>query len=315
MYAQPEVVHGATPAEAGHRFECGSCGAVLVVEAHERATICPYCDAPSVVERPASMVARPSFALGFVIGQARAHELATRWIKGRWFARSDFLRAPIDKTRGVYLPAYLYGAIARTRYSAEIGENYTETETYTTRDAQGRTVVRTRVVTRTEWRHLAGQHETYVRDVLVTASRSLPNDALEAIEPFDLRALKRYDPAMIAGFQAEEPSIEPHVSGEMARAEAAAKLGADLERFMPGDTHRNLERSTHVDAEHLDLALLPLWVLAVRYDAAKPPARVLVNGQTGKVSGEVPRSALKIALAVLSCLFLVALALLLLAGS
>ncbi len=315
MYAQAEAHHGAPTDPGAHRFECGSCGAVLTVPAHERATVCPYCDAPTVVERPASIVARPSFALGFVIAQERANELARKWIRGRWFARRDFLRAPIEKTRGVYLPAYLYGALARTWYSADIGENYTETETYTTRDSQGRTVTRTRTVVRTEWRHLRGQHETYVRDVLVTASRSLSNDALEAIEPFDLRAIKRYDPALVAGFQCEEPSLDPRASGEVARAEASAKLGAELARFMPGDTHRNLERSTQVDAEHLELMLLPIWVMAVKYAADKPAARVLVNGQTGKVAGDVPRSAIKIALAVLVCIGLIVAALLALGGS
>ncbi|MBC7172696.1 MAG: hypothetical protein H5U40_09730, partial [Polyangiaceae bacterium] len=176
MHAEIEATSGMPLATGAHRFECGSCGAVLTVEAHERASICPYCDAPSVIERPASMVAPPTFALGFVIPREHAYELAGRWIKSRWFARSDFLRAPVEKTRGVYLPAYLYGATARTRYAADIGENYTETETYVTRDAQGRTVTRTRVVVRTEWRRLSGYHEAYVRDVLVTASRSLSND-------------------------------------------------------------------------------------------------------------------------------------------
>jgi hypothetical protein len=306
-------VQGVPDPSLGHRFECGMCGAVLKVQVHERTTICPYCDAPAVVERPGAAVALPSFALGFVVAQEQAHAFAHKWIKSRWFARSDFLRAPIDKTRGVYLPAYLYGAVARSRYSADIGENYTETETYVTRDPQGKMVTRTRTVVKTEWRSLHGEHACYVRDVVVTASRSLPNDALERIEPFDLRALKRYDPAVVSGWNAEEPSLEPQACGELARAEAMAKVGAALAAFMPGDSYRNLQHWTQPEAECLELLLLPIWVLAVRYHPEKPPARVLVNGQTGKVGGDVPRSAVKITLAVLACIALVLIPLLVLA--
>ena len=50
--------------------------------------------------------------------------------------------------------------------------------------------------------------------------------------------------------------------------------------------------------EHLALTLLPVWVLPVRYAPDKPVVRLLVNGQTGRVFGDPPRSWLKIALAV-----------------
>ncbi len=46
----------------------------------------------------------------------------------------------------------------------------------------------------------------------------------------------------------------------------------------------------------MDLTLVPIWVFAVRYDEKKPPLRILVNGQTGKVFGKIPISWAKIAL-------------------
>lgn len=284
-------------APASHSFGCDVCGAVLEVAAHERSTVCPYCDAPAVVERPPTADrALPSFAVGFVLPRERAHAEARDWMRNRWFARSSFKNAPIDKTRAVYLPAYLYGGVARTSYSADIGENYTVT--YTTRDAKGNTVTRTR--TETEWRPLHGQHACYVRDVVVTASRGIGNDELERVEPFDLRALRRYDAAMIAGWQSEEPSIDAESCRTMAHDETVNKVGRELGAFMPGDKHRNLQYQVSIERECLDLVLMPLWVFAVKYDPEKPPARILVNGQTGKVAGEVPRSWVKILAAVLA---------------
>jgi hypothetical protein len=278
-------------APTSHSFSCDVCGAVLEVAAHERSTVCPYCDAPAVVERqPTAGRALPSFAVGFVLPRERAADEARRWIQSRWFTRSAFKRAPIEKVRAVYLPAYLYGAIARTRYGVEIGENYKVT--YTTTNSKGQTVTRTR--TKTEWRQLSGQHDSYVRDVVVTASRGISNDELERVEPFDLRALRRYDAAMIAGWPSEEASIDPETCRQMAQGEARDKIAHRLGAFMPGDKHRNLRHDVAIEQECLDLVLLPLWVFAVKYDAKKPAARVIVNGQTAKVAGEAPRSWVKI---------------------
>ena len=113
---------------------CSACGATLTVEAHLRTAQCAYCDSPSIVERPPSADRPdPTFVVGFVLDRDRAAKLVKRWLKSRWFARESFRAGGVDKVRGVYLPAYLYAAIADATYSASIGENYTTTETYTTK--------------------------------------------------------------------------------------------------------------------------------------------------------------------------------------
>lgn len=282
-------------------IDCGGCGATLHVASHHRTTQCPFCASPSIVERPSSANRPdPTFVVGFVVDQKHADGLVQQWIKGRGlFARSDFKNAVASLTRGVYLPAWLYGAVANTSYSAEIGENYTETQTYTTTDAKGNSVTRTRTITRTEWRSLRGKHSYYVLDVIVTASRGVSNDALEAIEPFDLRALRRYTPALISGWLAEDPSRSKDDCYQFVHDETLALIGRQLTDFMPGDKHTDLEYRTRLDDEVVDLVLLPVWSFAVNYHKEKPPVRILVNGQTGRVNGHVPISAIKVTIAVL----------------
>lgn len=281
-------------------IRCDACGAELSVEAHLRTARCPYCDSTSVVERPPTADRPdPAFALGFVLDREAAVERVRGWLSSRHlFASSGLRNAALEKTSGVYLPAYLYGAVADTSYSAHIGENYTVTETYTTTDSKGNTRVRTRTRIETEWRDLAGQHLEYVLDVLVTASRGVPNEELEVVEPFDLRALRRYEPAMLAGWVAEEPSLTRDECHRLAHDEAVEGVGARLDDFMPGDSHRDLRYTTTLTDEVTDLVLLPVWVLAARYRPDKPPVRLLVNGQTGEVGGAVPISRLKVGLAV-----------------
>jgi len=274
---------------------CRECGAALEVAPELRTARCPYCASTSIVERPPSRDRpRPTFVVGFVLDKKHAEDALRRWTRSRWFAHSGYARAAIDAMRGVYVPAYLYGAVAHATYSASIGENYTETQTYTT-TVNGRTVTRTRTVVKTEWRDLSGEHACYLTDVVVTASRGVPNEELEAIEPFDLRALRRYDPAMLSGWIAEEPSRTLEECVTFAHDEAVRGIGEKLGKFMPGDSHRDLRFVPRLEHQVVDLVLLPLWTFAVRYAPGRPPARVLVNGQSGKAHGKVPRSPWKIA--------------------
>ena len=293
-------------------IDCRTCGARMVVEEHLKTAQCPYCDSPSVIERPpAPDRPAPVFVLGFVVDRERAMRLAKRWLQTRGvFARSGLSQAVPRNVRGIYVPAYLYGAAARSRYEAEIGENYTETESYTTTDSKGKTVTRTRTVTKTEWRHLAGRHETWLQDVVVTASKGISNEELERIEPFDLRALRRYTAAALSGWIAEEPSLTREECLRLAHDESMEGIGRDLDAFMPGDKHRDLRYEVVLDDEISDPVLFPVWIFAVRYDAERPPVRILINGQTARVAGRAPLSPVKVAIGVLlglALLFLVGL--------
>lgn len=296
-------------------ISCQSCGAKLVLESNMRSTLCPYCASPSIVRRPPTPNRPlPSFLVGFVVDHEHATQAVKKWIAGsHMFARSDFKAAVPELTRGVYLPAYLYGAIATTQYSASIGENYTEMETYTTTDSKGKRVTRTRMVTKTEWRPLSGNHRCYVVDVLVTASRGVTNAALEAVEPYDLRALRRYADSFISGWLAEEPSRSKDECFKLAHDETVASVGERLTRFMPGDSYRNLQHRTELSHEVIDLVLMPIWTYAVRYAEDRPPIQILVNGQTGRVGGKVPVSTTKVAAAVIGVLLLIGIVVLLIA--
>lgn len=250
----------------------------------------------------------------FVATESSARAAVHAWTRRfRWF-RESLSDAVIEGIEGVYLPAYLYSAVTHSSYTARIGENYTETETYTV-TVNGKQQTRTRTVTKTEWRSLAGEYAGYVADVLVTASRGLPNTELDHIEPFDMRLLRRYDPALVSGWTSEEPTLAPAEGIELARGEAVASIGRRLASFMPGDSHSDLAYQTRVDRESLDLTLVAVWVLALRPDPKQPAKRVLVNGQTLEVWGPEKLSPLKIAAFVIALLLLIGAIVLLVGGA
>ncbi|HTE53463.1 MAG TPA: hypothetical protein VK698_21560 [Kofleriaceae bacterium] len=291
-------------AAATGTLQCGECGAALILGEY-RSAVCPYCGSPTVVERPAAPgLPSPVFALPFTVTLDSAKELVRAWSqRRRWFHRS-LQRATVDDIKGVYVPACLYSAVTSASYRAEIGENYTVTESYTTTE-NGKTVTRTRTRTVTEWRHLAGVHAAYATDLVVTASRGLPNEELERVEPFDLRGLRRYSPALVSGWLVEEASLSVDQCTELARAEARRVEGERLRQFMPGDSHRDLTFEMDLREETVDPVLVPVWVLAVRPHLEQPAMRVLGNGQTGEVWGPERLSAAKIVLWIAAAILLI----------
>lgn len=262
---------------------------------------CPFCDAPSVVTRASPNRPRPIFALGFLIEREPANQAMRRWISLQKMAPFGLKRSAPERITGVYLPAYLYSATARSQYQASIAEKYEKLAIEN--DSNGKTIGKRE---ETEYRDLTGQHVTYLADILVTASRNVTNQELEAIEPFDLGKLRHYSAALVAGWSAEEPSLLPEESVRMARAEAETSISNALHCFMPGDGVKTLRHTTEFLEESSDPTLVPVWIFAIRYHPRKPPVRILVNGQTGKVGGAIPFSWPKLGLIVASGIILLA---------
>jgi hypothetical protein len=302
-------------------LRCQECGAELALGESQspqttfRSTVCPYCACPTVVERPAAPDRpNPAFVLPFTVTKDHAVTSVRTWQSHLRLFRRSLERATIDEIQGVYVPAYLYSAVVSSRYRAEIGENYTVVETYTT-TVDGKTVTHTRTRTVTEWRDLAGEHAAYATDLLVTASRGLPNAELERIEPFDLRSLRRYSPALVSGWLVEEPSLSLAECTELAREEAKQQQAVRLREFMPGDSFRDLRFSMAVQGESIEPVLAPVWVLAIKPEPNQPAIRVLANGQSGQVWGPERLSPLKILLWVLGAVLAVVLLVLLAGGT
>jgi hypothetical protein len=274
-------------------LSCSSCGATLVVGSTERTTRCPYCDSPAVVDRPATHDRPdPVFVIPFAIDRTTAVARLRSWLSSKRWAPGALRRATAQRSEGVYLPAYLYTAIADSGYRARIGEDYQVRQLGT----RGKKPLEK--VTRTEYRDLVGSHCCGVDGILVTASGGIDNDDLEAIEPYDLGTLRRYTPALVSGWTSEEPSLPRARCLELAQEEARHQVHRRLHEHMPGDSCTHLAANTELREEAVELTLLPVWVCAVRHHPDRDPVRLLVNGQTGAVHGRVPVAWARIAAVV-----------------
>lgn len=303
------ALEGKMEAEEVEEVRCDKCGAEQSMAGNLFAGHCTFCGAAIVSKSYASRRIKPKSLVPFQVTRDRAAEAFRRWVRGLWLAPGDLKRyAQKDAgLTGVYLPYWTYDCETASDYAGERGDDYWTTETYTTQDSQGKSVTQTRQVKRTRWTPAAGHVEKFHDDVLVMASKSLPPRITGAVMRFDLKGLVPYQPQFVSGFQAEAYQVTLREGFPIAKQSIDEAVRALVRRDIGGDQQRIHSVSTRYSRVKFKHVLLPVWISAYRYrDKAY---RFLINGQTGEVSGESPKSWWKIAAIALGVLVLLILAL------
>jgi hypothetical protein len=294
--------------EGGTRtFRCNNCGSEVDAGSDQRSLRCPFCDSTYVAELPIDQRTsqRPEFIIGFEITKEKAQDMFFAWLgKNSFFRPGDLQsKAVTDKQQGIYIPFWHFSMMAMSQWSAQIGEYWYRTETYTVKDSDGKTRQMTRVVRETEWWPLSGIYRKYYSGYMVSASKGLPQNEALAIQPYQLSKMMRYRPMYLAGWMAEEYSISREAALNVTQQEFRNRDRAAIANFLPGDTNSGLTVQTDLDVGGSDLILLPVHVLSYRY--RDRVYRFLVNGQTGKTYGEKPWSSSRIAAVAIAVAMLI----------
>lgn len=294
-------------------FQCKECGATVNVAPNERTAACTYCASHSVVQVAADPnLIQPETVIPFRVAREKAVESFKSWLGDLWFRPSNLKQmAQLEQVYGVYVPYWTFDANVYSQWTAERGWHYYETESYQTVE-NGETVWRERQVQHTRWESAWGQRQDHYDDVLVCASKGLPEELSNSFATFDTTHLMAYAPGYLAGWRAESYAIDLPNAWTKAQAniqgQQQSKCGGDV----GGDTHRGLQVQNTFSNETFKHVLLPVYVAAYRYN--NKPYRFLVNGQTGEVRGEAPYSWVKITLAVLAAIALIVLAVVIFGG-
>ncbi|MEM6639123.1 MAG: primosomal protein N' (replication factor Y) - superfamily II helicase [Pseudomonadota bacterium] len=292
-----ETLADAPPAGARPSTQCENCAAEFDFDEHVHAGECPFCGTQIVAGTGTHRHIKPESLLPFSVDESAALGAYRRWIKRLWFAPNaikNYARQT-ERLTGVYVPYWTYDSQTHTRYRGQRGDNYTVRESYTAIE-NGRSVRRTRTVTKIRWRSVSGQVARFFDDVLVGASRSLPRKITDRLQPWDLDHLVGYDEKFLSGFRSEVYQVDLDEGFDQAVNIMDRVIRSDIARDIGGDHQRIQQVQTrHSDTTFKHL-LLPVWSAGFRF--RKKTYRFVVNGRTGKVAGERPYSVVKIALAV-----------------
>lgn len=270
---------------------CSNCGAEIIFDSNKTATKCPMCSSPNINTQKQISGIAPDGIIPFKIDKQDAQNNFKGWIKRLWFAPNKLKKAYQEgRLDGIYLPFWTFDAKATAHYSGEGGEEYT------TKNSEGKTETHVR------WTHVSGIVDNFFNDVQICSTQDEANEIVDSILPYStIDKTLPYSPAYLSGFGAEKYSIKAddayikaqdkmhEVLYDMARDDILSK-GFDRANVKSLDVHY-----TNVTYKNV---LLPAWLSSFGYAGKK--YLYIINGETGKVGGKRPYSAVKIALAIIA---------------
>ncbi|MCR5338985.1 MAG: hypothetical protein K6E75_10540 [Lachnospiraceae bacterium] len=256
-------------------YNCESCAAELIAPPEQMALTCPYCGNNIVLTDKASGALRPNAVIPFQFDKQKLPEAVRKFCKPRVLLPKDFFSdEKLNNLTGVYVPFWVFSG----KVSGQMRYLGTKSSSYRSGD------------------YMIHEHSEYdvVRDVdmsfdalPVDASGKIDDKLMDSLEPFHTNEAVPFDMRYLAGFTADrfdekKGSIAQRAKKRMfstAYSLTEKQAGAGYSRIKKnGGTLR-----TDIDAKYM---LLPVYLFDLSHNGKT--YHFAVNGQTGKIVGDVP---------------------------
>ena len=280
-------------------IHCPNCAAQFALDAHIHSGECPFCSTTVVTSTSKAKPIKPKGLLPFKINAQQAKDAYVKWMGKLWFAPSELKKYAREDAslNGVYIPYWTYDSDTVTGYHGQRGDVYYVTKTVTT-VVNGRRVRRRQQVPKIRWTRVSGRTSRHFDDVLVGATETLPRKITDWLEPWDLHNLVPYTEEYLSGFSSEVYQVDLDQGFNHAQVNMDKIIRRDVASAIGGDQQRIDRLQTNHSDTTFKHVLLPLWSAAFEFRGKT--YRFVVNGRTGKVRGERPYSAVKIAMAAIT---------------
>lgn len=258
-------------------YRCPSCGAELICDETTAASSCPYCGNTTVIKEQISGALKPDFVIPFKVDKKTAMKALKEHYKGRPFLPSSFTKENhIEEIKGVYVPFWMFDGKAEGDADYEA----TNSRVYRSGDYE---------VTETKHYnvHRAGTLE--FEKVPVDAASKMPDDYMDSMEPYDYGELKPFSNAYLSGFLADKYDVSAEECADRADKRCRETLESALYKSVSGyQTCTAVHKNIRLHRGKVHYALLPVWMLSTKWNGKT--FLFAMNGQTGKMIGELPIS-------------------------
>ena len=279
-------------------IKCRQCGANTSLPPNVSGAKCAFCGTPLIMnEATVKRFWQPNYLLPFKVTDRQGGKNFANWLSNKWLAPSKLKKSAIshDSFKGVYLPFWTYDANTRTLYRGERGIN--RTVSYT--NSQGKKATRTE----TQWYTASGNVSVMFDDVLVPASQTLPANIANRLTNWDMKNCIAFRKEFLAGFVTELYQRDFRECITDAKTIMDQTIDSTIRKDIGGDKQRiNSKNTEYYDLKFKHL-LLPVWISAFKFN--NKLYQFVVNGRTGQVIGEYPKSTAKIVMIVLAILAII----------
>ncbi len=255
-------------------YVCPSCGAEIVTDETTAATTCYYCSNPVVLSGKLSGELKPDMIIPFKIDKKGAIDKFREMCGKKKFLPKNFVSdSRLEEIKGVYFPYWYVDCTANGSLNAKSRH------------------VRTWVVgqmqhTETTVKGHFRQGEMQIKNMPEAALKSKDRDILRYVCPFSSKDLVPFSMSYLSGYFAEKRDLEINdIENDVDNK--IKKFSADKLKESISEVNVSVTDSLiNVGEKSWRYNLLPVWVL--NYKHKDKTYIYALNGQTGKVYGELP---------------------------
>ena len=259
-------------------FKCPNCGGEIISTDERAASFCSYCGASAVLESRISSEKKPELIIPFKQTKAQCTMAFEKFIKKAIFAPKSYRDAgKAQSFRGIYMPYWLYDMSQRGDISVPTSDSH----------RSGDYII-------TDHYMMKGTLDNYYNGVSYDASSSFADDISSDIAPFNVKDITTFNASFLSGFYADVADVDAGTYRNTAIDLAQESTYNYLRKSSPM-AHQSFDKSkeavkssflTNVNVTRS--AMFPVWFMA--YRNRDRVAYATVNGQTGKVSADIPMS-------------------------
>ena len=256
-------------------YNCPSCGAELIFDVTTAATSCPYCGNPTIVPGNLSGTLKPDYVIPFRLNKEAAVKALREYYQGKKLLPKAFASENhINEVKGVYVPFWMYDGSADTRIHATA----TRVHTTMTRDER---------ITVTEYYDVYRNGTVSFDRIPVDASKKMPDEYMDALEPYDYSALTKFSNAYLPGYMADKYDVSADECAARADDRASRTAESAVESTISGYASVSMNgHDMRLRRGKVSYALLPVWILNTKWNGNN--YMFAMNGQTGKMVGDLP---------------------------
>ncbi len=247
---------------------CPQCGATMLSYDDTLATFCNYCGSSVMFNRRIVEDTKPVGIIPFAITKEQAAKSYRAYMEQFGFAPNWVHEEGEQKLLGIYMPYYVYDVTAKG---------------HTTEKAETRLELADE--TKVSEYDVSFDMKAYYNGVRFDAAETFPDFLSESIDDFADEKAVAFQSSYLAGYYADGGNVSEEIYNDLVEdlvrddiktSEVQVKARYDV-------TPENMDPDVKVRAQKL---LLPVWLNTHRI--GDRVCYAAINGQTGKVAGEVP---------------------------
>ena len=258
-------------------YTCRNCGAELTAPDEQTVAYCSYCGSEQMLTAKHEELLRPKKIIPFKKTKRQAKNEYEKALKGKLYVPKEFKDPQfLEGFRGIYLPYFSYEAVVPEKQIGLTGSKhytsggYDYDETY-------------------QIHATLGGHS---QDVNFDASAAFDDTLANEIAPFQEKDLTDFHEGYLAGFYADKATTSGATYIQAAEELAVDSIYSDIDRAagkVKVDRPKTLpekKAQLGVGAIDCEVSYFPVWFLTWRNK--KRVAYSVMNGQTGKITMDIP---------------------------